>query len=113
MQQFVASLDLPVAAERLQGRKVVEVKPRQVNKGTAIRAYMSEPPFAGRTPVFVGDDVTDESGFAVVNELGGVSVKVGAGSTVANWTLPDVSRVLGWLAEAIAGQHSSKGAQSA
>ena len=113
VQQFVASLELPVTAERLQGRKVVEVKPRQVNKGTAIRAYMSEPPFAGRTPVFVGDDVTDESGFAVVNELGGVSVKVGAGSTVANRTLPDVSHVLSWLAEAIAGQHSSKGAHSA
>ena len=113
VQQFVASLDLPVAAERLQGRKVVEVKPRQVNKGTAIRAYMSEPPCAGRTPVFVGDDVTDESGFAVVNELGGVSVKVGAGSTVANWTLPDVSHVLDWLAEAIAGQHSTKGAHTA
>ena len=42
VQQFVAGLDLPVAAERLQGRKVMEVKPRQMNKGTAIRAFMSE-----------------------------------------------------------------------
>lgn len=107
VQQFVADLDLPVAAERLHGRKVVEIKPRQMNKGTAIRAYMSEPPFAGRTPVFAGDDVTDESGFAVVNEFGGVSVKVGTGSTTANWSLPGVSDVLEWLTEAVSGQPSS------
>lgn len=112
VQHFVAGLDLPVAAERLQGRKVMEVKPRQVNKGTAIRAYMSEPPFAGRTPVFAGDDVTDESGFVVANELGGVSVKVGDGATAANWTLPSVSHVLGWLADAVSGQHSTDGTRS-
>ena len=107
VRDFVAHLDLPVAAERLQGRKVVEVKPWQVNKGTAIRAYMSEPPFAGRTPVFVGDDVTDESGFLVVNEFGGVSVKVGDGPTAANWTLPGVSQVLGWLTEAVSRRGAS------
>ncbi|MDE0001162.1 MAG: trehalose-phosphatase [Rhodospirillaceae bacterium] len=112
VQQFVAELDLPVAAERLQGRKVIEVKPRQMNKGTAIRAYMSEPPFAGRTPVFAGDDVTDESGFAVVNELGGVSVKVGTGTTAANWSLPCVSDVLDWLTDAISGRQSSRGART-
>jgi len=107
VQQFVADLDLPETAERLQGRKVMEIKPRQMNKGTAIRAFMSEPPFAGRTPVFAGDDVTDESGFAVVNELGGVSVKVGTGTTAANWSLPGVSDVLDWLTEAVSGRHSS------
>ena len=103
VQQFVAGLDLPVAAERLQGRKVMEVKPRQMNKGTAIRAFMSEPPFAGRTPVFAGDDVTDESGFTAVNELGGISVKVGDGVTAANWRLGGVSEVLRWLDGAISG----------
>ena len=107
VQQFVADLDLPVAAERLQGRKVMEIKPRQINKGTAIRAFMSESPFAGRTPVFVGDDVTDESGFVAVNELGGVSVKVGTGTTAASWALPGVSDVLDWLTEAATGQPSS------
>ena len=109
VQQFVAELDLPVAAERLQGRKVMEIKPRQMNKGTAIRAFMSEPPFAGRTPVFAGDDVTDESGFAVVNELGGVSVKVGTGATAASWSLPGVSDVLDWLTEAVSGMQLSTG----
>ena len=104
VRQFVAELDLPVAAERLQGRKVVEVKPRKMNKGAAIRAYMSEQPFVGRTPVFAGDDVTDESGFVVVNELGGVSVKVGIDATEANWTLACVSDVLDWLTDAVSRQ---------
>ena len=113
VRRFVAGLDLPVAAERLQGRKVIEVKPRKMNKGSAIRAYMSEPPFAGRTPVFVGDDVTDESGFAVVNELGGVSVKVGAGATAAGWSLPGVAGVLAWLSEAVSGQFASTGERPA
>ena len=108
VQQFVADLDIPAAAERLQGRKVMEVKPRQMNKGTAIRAFMSEPPFAGRTPVFAGDDVTDESGFIAVNELGGVSVKVGTGATAANWRLPGVSDVLRWLDASIAGEISGE-----
>lgn len=112
VQQFVADLDLPAAAERLQGRKVMEIKPRQMNKGMAIRAFMHEPPFAGRTPVFAGDDVTDETGFAVVNELGGVSVKVGTGATAANWSLPCVSDVLDWLTDAISGRQSSRGART-
>ena len=113
VQKFIAELDLPAAAERLRGRKVMEIKPRQMNKGTAIRAYMSEPHFAGRTPVFVGDDVTDESGFVVVNELGGVSVKVGTGATAASWSLPGVSDVLDWLTEAVSGKQSSTGVRPA
>lgn len=112
VQHFVAQLNLPVTAERLQGRKVVEIKPRRMNKGTAIRAFMSEPPFAGRTPVFAGDDVTDESGFAVVNELDGISVKVGDGDTAANWSLPGVTNVLDWLDEGVSGLDASVNADS-
>ena len=47
----------------LRGNKVVEVKPPGQDKGRAIIAFMHEPPFKGRTPVFIGDDVTDEDGF--------------------------------------------------
>ena len=101
VQEFVAELELPSVVERLQGRKVVEIKPGSTDKGKAIRAYMSETPFLARTPVFVGDDVTDEAGFRVVNELGGISVKVGNGPTAAAWTLLSVSHVLAWLNSAM------------
>ena len=99
--KFISDVDLPSEIERLQGRKVVELKSRGVDKGKAIRAFMSENPFLDRTPVFVGDDVTDEAGFRVVNEMGGVSVKVGDGPTAAAWTLPNVSHVLAWLNSAM------------
>ncbi|MDR8470956.1 trehalose-phosphatase, partial [Acinetobacter baumannii] len=65
----------PLLALQL-GKCVVEIKPRGVNKGEAITAFMQEAPFAGREPVFVGDDLTDEAGFSVVNQLQGMSVKV-------------------------------------
>jgi trehalose 6-phosphate phosphatase len=58
---------------------------------------MGEAPFAGRTPVFVGDDATDEFAFASVNDVGGYSIKVGAGDTVARWRLENVKAVQQWL----------------
>ena len=85
------------------GKMVFEVLPAGRHKGEAIGVFMSEPPFAGRLPVFLGDDITDESGFAEVNRLGGLAVKVGPGPTCAPWRLPDVPTVLEWLALAAAG----------
>lgn len=82
------------------GKRVVEVKPSGFDKGTAIEQYMQEPPFRGRKPVFVGDDVTDEHGFAVVNRLQGLSVKVGAGMSCARYRLPHVAAVRQWLSAA-------------
>jgi trehalose 6-phosphate phosphatase len=79
------------------GKRVVELKPSGKDKGGAVREFMLEAPFNGRTPVFVGDDVTDEHGFAVVNSLDGYSIKVGGGPTVATWRLPDVPAVRAWL----------------
>lgn len=79
------------------GKSVVEMKPAGKDKGLAVLEFLEEPPFAGRTPVFVGDDDTDEYGFHVVNRLGGYSIKVGAGVTAARWRLPDVEAVRLWL----------------
>src|SRR4051812_76003 len=79
------------------GKCVVELKPSGKNKGDAVRDFMKEEPFHGRTPVFVGDDVTDEHGFAVVNSMNGHSIKVGSGETVARWRLPNVRSVRSWL----------------
>jgi len=84
----------------LQGGKFVfEVRPSGRNKGTAIAEYLAEEPFAGRTPVFAGDDLTDELGFALVNRRGGQTVKVGAGPTRARWRLADADAVRQWLAD--------------
>jgi len=87
--------------ELQEGKFVYEIKPSGKDKGTAIIEFMDEAPFAGRVPVFVGDDQTDEYGFDAVNALDGHSVKVGSGATRARWRLDDASSVLAWLDEFI------------
>ncbi|MCJ0825776.1 trehalose-phosphatase [Luteimonas sp. 50] len=84
---------------RLQhGDHVVELRPASGDKGSAIRALLDEPPFRGRVPVFAGDDLTDESGFAVVNADGGLSVLVGGREpSAAHYGLPDPGTVRDWL----------------
>lgn len=80
------------------GKKVLEIKPTGRNKGTAIEEFMREPPFAGRLPVFIGDDATDEAGFAAVNRLDGHSIGVGVGPrSNAALRIAQVSDVLDWL----------------
>ena len=65
------------------GKMVAEVLPAHAGKGGAIRRFLEHPPYRGRRPLFVGDDLTDEDGFAVVNAAGGASVRVGAGVSAA------------------------------
>lgn len=86
------------------GKFVVEVKPFGVDKGTAVAEYLAESPFRGRCPVFIGDDLNDEHGFAEVNRLGGVSIKVGKGSSCARFRLRDVAAVRRWLGDALKGK---------
>lgn len=79
------------------GKYVVEVMPSGFSKGAAILDYMKEKPFMGRTPIFIGDDLTDESGFEAVLSHGGTAIKVGSGPTNANYRFSNVNEVHEWL----------------
>jgi len=86
------------AFETLSGHMLYELRPAGIGKGHAVDALMRAAPFRGRTPVFIGDDVTDEDGFVAVNALGGISVCVGPRRpTAAIAQLENVDAVRGWL----------------
>jgi len=99
MARLAAAANAGLEVQR--GRRVAEIKPAGVDKGAAVAAYLAEPPFAGRRPVFIGDDLNDEHGFAEVNRLDGISIKVGKGASCARYRLADVAAVRRWLADAL------------
>lgn len=81
-----------------RGKCVIELVPPGGDKGSAVRAFMEEQPFVGARPVFVGDDATDEDGFAAAQELGGFGVLVGKRSpSAARYALADPGEVQQWL----------------
>lgn len=90
-----------------RGKMVLELKPAGQDKGSAIREFMRETPFAGRTPIFAGDDITDEDGFVVVNSLGGESIRVGDGQvTAATYQVGSVAELLAWLEHNLLGDQT-------
>ena len=92
---------LPAGYRIVAGNAGLEFLPVGALKSAAIDRFMEIEPFRGRTPVFIGDDVSDESGFSFVNEAGGLSIRVRPrGQTEARYTLPDVASVREWLAGA-------------
>ncbi len=106
-----ASADALGGAYRLQlGKAVGEIVPAQATKAHAIRAFMESPPYVGRTPVFFGDDRTDEIAFASVRQDGGIAVRVGDGDTVATRRLPDPAAVRALLRDWAAGGAIDPGA---
>ncbi|MEM1263067.1 MAG: trehalose-phosphatase [Pseudomonadota bacterium] len=93
----------PEGMQVIAGKMVFELTPIAANKGAAIQRLLGEPPFRGRQPVFLGDDTTDEAGFTVVNDAGGLSVLVGErDTTAATHRLEGVAAVHGWLSNLIA-----------
>ena len=81
----------------LPGKMVYEVRSKGCDKGVAVRAFLEEAPFKGRMPVYMGDDVTDEDAFAVVNALGGISIKIDDGDSEAQYRT-DREGLFAWLA---------------
>jgi trehalose 6-phosphate phosphatase len=88
---------LPPGTHVQSGHYVLEIKSDAATKHTAIAQFMQEPPFAGRVPVFVGDDVTDMDGFQYVESVGGHAVFVGPEPDPARGWLPDPRAVREWL----------------
>ncbi len=92
--------------ETIRGHRVFEMKPRNLSKRTAVEHLMRIAPFAGRLPLFIGDDRTDEDGFAAVRALGGHAIRVGPDgpgpdwSTLANCRMADAAHVRAFLANA-------------
>lgn len=81
-----------------RGKFVIELVRPGADKGGAVRAFMSQPPFAGRAPIFVGDDITDEDGMSAAEELGGLGIAVGERpSAAARYKLADPAAVRAWL----------------
>lgn len=92
----------------IEGKMVFEIAPRQHNKGEAIHQLLRTDNFKNREPVFVGDDVTDEDGFVVVNALDGQSIRVGHDApTQARYALDDVADVRRWLKAIVATNKNS------
>ncbi|MDB6087104.1 MAG: hypothetical protein JWN43_4985 [Gammaproteobacteria bacterium] len=78
------------------GSMMLEIKPRGFNKGGAVKAFMQEAPFSGRTPVYAGDDLTDIDAFRVVDDSGGISIAVGD-RVQGQCRLEDPAAVRQWL----------------
>ena len=83
--------------EILPGKQVIEIKPAGINKAEAVRELMSVPPFAGRNPIFIGDDTTDEPVFGVIAKFGGLGFSVGRIMADSNGHFDKPESVRAWL----------------
>jgi trehalose 6-phosphate phosphatase len=93
-----------------KGKMVIEIRPARASKGAAVRAFLSELPFAGRKPITIGDDLTDEAMFKAANELGGLSIRIGEpGDTAAQATIPSTDALRAILRDLAAGMNGGTG----
>jgi trehalose 6-phosphate phosphatase len=97
VKQVVNSL--PIAVDMMDAHYAIEIKSPSFDKGGAIAAFLSMPTFGGRTPIFVGDDTTDESGFALVSARGGFAYSVGRPRPGAVNAFSEPRAVREWLAD--------------
>ena len=90
---------IPIAVDIMDAHYAIEIKSPSFDKGGAIATFLSTSTFRGRTPIFVGDDTTDESGFALVSARGGFAYSVGRPRPGAIRVFPGPQAVREWLAE--------------
>jgi trehalose 6-phosphate phosphatase len=98
MATTTALVETHPSLQLLHGKMVIELKAGQATKADAIRDFMRESPFRGRTPLFAGDDATDECGFLAMPEFAGTSIKIGPGRTIANYRAETIEEFRAWLA---------------
>lgn len=96
---MAALLDTHKGYSLQAGKMVIELRPDEVDKGSCIRRLMKNPVFAGRTPVMIGDDTTDEDAMRVCLDAGGWAIKVGEGPSLAPYRLETPGAVWRWLEE--------------
>lgn len=98
----VIRADLPQAPfDVLPGKAVVEFKAPGISKAKAVRQLMTHPPFQGRIPVFLGDDVTDELVFEIMPDLNGLAFSVGREVSGLAGHFENPAAVRQWLARLI------------
>lgn len=96
--EFMRRLAETEALQIQPGHMVMELRTPGPDKGAAVRAFLAETPFRGATPIYLGDDLTDEAGFAEASAHGGVGILVGPDRpTFASAHLESVAEVLTWL----------------
>ena len=96
--------DLGPAYKIQDGKAVREIVAAAAGKGEGIRALMRSEPYAGRRPIFAGDDKTDEAGFEAVTALDGITIKIGPGATLARYRLPSPAKLHQMLERWLAGK---------
>jgi len=91
--------DLPNAPiEVLPGKSVCEIKHSGFNKASGVRELMKHAPFKGRRPLFIGDDVTDETVFAIMPDMNGLAFSVGRRAQGVNGHFDEPNDVRAFLA---------------
>jgi len=100
VQTMAAAVGASPGLLLMEGKMIVEVKAGGVSKGTAIRDFLGQAPFARYRALFIGDDTTDEAGFDYVQSVGGVGVKVGPGPSIARHRIASAQRLRAALARA-------------
>ncbi|GGC32030.1 trehalose 6-phosphate phosphatase [Novosphingobium marinum] len=101
--ELASELSARLGLEMKRGKMVVELLTPGSDKGSAVARFMDMEQFRDATPLFLGDDVTDEDAFEIVREHGGTAILVGEErESAAGWRLSGVGEVHRWLKAALA-----------